>query len=479
MPENVLSGGQVSLPIKPDVAGFGGLLKTGIKGELGGLGPVLEGFGGNLGKNLLVGFGAVAAAGFVVDLVKSSVEAQAQAQLSTTKLTTIITDSGHSYSTYADNIEAADTKMRGFGFTNAETKDALGVLTTALQDPSKALSVLGVSADLARAKNMDLSSAALMVAKGMEGQIRPLKALGIDLPVYAGTSQQVALAQKKLEDAQGKVNDILAATPNAVDAASKAHGKYEAAMDAVSKAQALLNEKQSSGGQILQTLSDRLKGSAADASETYTGKQKKLQAEWDNVKEKAGGTLMPVFSTIVDWINSTGLPGMDLFIQGWDGVGITLSNTAAAGQFVHDVLSGLVDFIQGSAKEIADLVGLFSGDNAIANAGAAENIRQTVALHQAQHDHPGVIPGQPGGFNGLRNSPTSNAQGGTYQPRPGGHIIQVAEAGRSETIVDTKSLNDAVKNRPTGGHTYNIYETTSAQATAMAVSRRQNALADS
>lgn len=448
MSEETLSAGHVSLPIKPDTTGFGKTLESGLASELGS--GAFESLGGSLGKKLLVGFGAVAVGGLIADLVKQSVDAAGQAQLSQAKLQTVIRDSGHTYDAFSVGIEEADSSMRKFGFTNSETQDALGVLTTALGDPKKALDVLGVSADLAKAKNMDLNSAALLVAKAMEGQTRPLKALGIDLPVYAGNAQAVAIEQGKVATAQQKVNDILAKTPDAMDPASKAHGAYQKAVEGVTAAQKLLSEKQSSGNTILQALSDRLKGSASAAADTYIGRQKELQAEWDNVVEKAGKILLPKLQDIVTWIDTTGLPQLDLFVGGWDGLNIGLSNTAAAGQFAHDILKSLVDFIAGAGQELGYVVGFFSGDNINAAAADAERARLNDQLAKVKAQHPGVVAGQPGGHNGTAHSPTANAAGGTYQPRPGGHIVQVAEAGRPETIVDTESLNRAVMARNEG-----------------------------
>jgi hypothetical protein len=79
----------------------------------------------------------------------------------------------------------------------------------------------------------------------------------------------------------------------------------------------------------------------------------------------------------------------------------------------------------------------------------------------------------------LAGMPTA-ANGGTFDPTPGGTVIRVAEAGRRETVVDTATLNAAMaqKQNPTpnkaGGNKFYIYETVSAEATAMQVARLQN-----
>jgi hypothetical protein len=69
----------------------------------------------------------------------------------------------------------------------------------------------------------------------------------------------------------------------------------------------------------------------------------------------------------------------------------------------------------------------------------------------------------------------SFATGGTIMPTPGGSIVRVAEAGRAETIVDTATLQAAMKSRG-NGDTFNVYETTSPYATALQIARRQKAV---
>ena len=148
-----------------------------------------------------------------------------------------IKDTGGNIANLSAPIDAADKAMERFGFTNAQTEDALAVGTTALGSSSKAMSILTTAANLAAYKHVDLSTAMVAVSKGMEGNLRPLKQLGIDLPVVASSAEKVAVAHAALAKAQGGVNDLLAKFPNAASAASKAHGQYETAIGKVSTAQ--------------------------------------------------------------------------------------------------------------------------------------------------------------------------------------------------------------------------------------------------
>ncbi|MEC5149141.1 hypothetical protein [Cryobacterium sp. GrIS_2_6] len=241
-------------------------------------------------------FGVVAAGGAIAGF---SLEAGAAAEVVDAKLKTAVQNAGGSMEELEPKVAGLDSTMRGYGFTNDQTNTALATLTMSLKDPEKAMSVMGVAADLAKAKNMDLNAAALLVAKGMEGQTKPLKALGIDMPIYAGNAQAVRLAQDALAKAQDNVNAILAKTPGAADSASKAHGAYEKAVAASQLAQEKLTEKQGAGDEILKTLSDRVKGSADAFGDTFAGKLAQAKAGVEAMGEKLGGMLIPIVEKVI------------------------------------------------------------------------------------------------------------------------------------------------------------------------------------
>jgi hypothetical protein len=209
------------------------------------------------GQKMASGFaahsGAIALAGAAIIGASAgiAIEAAAAAEVVDAQLKTAIGNAGGSMEELEPKIKTLDSSMRDLGFSNEDTNAALGTMTVALKDPEKAMGAMSVAADLARTKHMSLNDASLLVAKAMEGQTRPLKALGIDLPVHAANAAKVADAQNKLADAQQKANDILAQYPDAADPASAAHEKYLKATAAVDKAQEDLTVKQAAGDDIL------------------------------------------------------------------------------------------------------------------------------------------------------------------------------------------------------------------------------------
>lgn len=268
--------------------------KTASKTEESGskMGRAMKGAGAAGGAITLGVVGAgVAIAGF-------SLEAAAASQVTEARLSTAIKNVGGNAEEFKPKMEKAADSVVKFGYTNNQGQQALANLTTALGDPKKAMADLGVAANLAREKNISLSQASDLVAKASEGQVRPLKSLGIDLPVYAGNAQAVALANQKLTAAQGKVTDILAKTPDAANSASKANAAYEKAVHNVTAAQDLLQQKQSSGDKIMATLSDRVKGQAAAYGDTLKGKIDSAKASLEGMGETIGGALIPVVSNM-------------------------------------------------------------------------------------------------------------------------------------------------------------------------------------
>lgn len=234
-----------------------------------------------------------------------AVEAAMSAEVVDAKLRTAIQNAGGSMEELEPKINKLDAAQRKYGFTNDQTNTALATLTTALHNPEKAMEAMSVAADLSRAKNIDLNTASLLVAKAMEGQTRPLKALGIDLATYTGGAQNTKLAQDQLTKAQMALNDILKKTPDAAKPASKAHAQYEKALLNVKLASDKLHETQDAGNRILDAVEGRVKGAANAYGHTLRGQIDSARAGVENMGESLGKTLIP-------WINKAIQVGVKL-----------------------------------------------------------------------------------------------------------------------------------------------------------------------
>lgn len=217
-------------------------------------------------------------------------------QESQDQLANAIANTGGAYAAQAGAIKKVQKTGEGLGFTFAQTNDALTVLTRSTGSSTKAVGLLGVTQDLARAKNIDLAQAALAVAKASQGQLKPLKQLGIDLPVTAGGAAKTAAAFTKLGAAQGALKVIQAAVHSG-------QLKGKAATDALAKAnfglltaQNNYNKVASSSDQIIAGLGRKLDGTAATAADSFKGKIAALHARFTDMTAQLGLKLIPILT---------------------------------------------------------------------------------------------------------------------------------------------------------------------------------------
>lgn len=149
--------------------------------------------GASAGAKLAVAGGGVLALGFALSELGSKDQA-AQAQLKTA-----IEDTGGSWSDYSDQVEKAIGKEENYAHSASDTQNALATLTTATQDPTKALADLGVVANLAAVKHESLADAANTVAKILGGSgSKTLRQFGIDMTVTAGNTAEADQAIAEL-----------------------------------------------------------------------------------------------------------------------------------------------------------------------------------------------------------------------------------------------------------------------------------------
>jgi hypothetical protein len=253
-----------------------------------------------VGRGALLGLGAVA-----VGVGGLSLKMAGEFEKAHSRLEQSLKNVGTTFDAQKTQIDKADAAMEKFGFTNANTQDALAYLTTALKSPQKAFADLGLAADLAKFKNVDLASAALAVARAQEGNLRPLKQLGIDLAVTSGSAKSVAAAQANVATQTQKLTTFLHAHNNATSTASKYHLTYQQMVDKLTVSQKKLKDAQSAGTDIMIGLSKAIHGQAQLASETFDGKLEHLKAQTEDVGKSIGLYLIPKIEALVGAIAAT------------------------------------------------------------------------------------------------------------------------------------------------------------------------------
>ena len=206
---------------------------------------------------------------------------------------------GTSFEALKPQIDSTSKAMEGFGYTNAQTEAAVGSLITSQGKSAPVMKDMQLAANIAAAKHIDLQTAIGLVEKASNGMTKPLKAMGIDLNIAAGGAIAAAKAQDGLAKAQDAMGAILAKSPDALNASSKAHAAYEVAVGKVESAQKKLSDTQSAGGQIIGALSERFSGQASAAAGTMSGKLAEMKANGENLLQTLGQKLIPVLDKVV------------------------------------------------------------------------------------------------------------------------------------------------------------------------------------
>jgi hypothetical protein len=255
------------------------------------------------GKAALFGLGTAA-----IGVGTLSLHMADQFEQSHAKLEQALKNAGASFEDFATPIGDAQKKMEQYGFTNAQTQEALANLTTALKDPKKALDDVALAADLAKFKHIDLADAATVVARAQEGNLRALKQLGIDLPISASGAAKLEAAHIALGKATDSASAYLSQHSDAVNTASKYHDAYEKLLGKVDDAQKKVNDQSSAGEKIIKGLSDAIGGQASASAETFAGKMLALKAQSEDVAKNIGMFLIPILEKlmtaikdVVDW----------------------------------------------------------------------------------------------------------------------------------------------------------------------------------
>lgn len=147
--------------------------KAGVEEMASSSGSSLEHFG-SMSTGILT-----AAAGTAIALGVAAIHMADDYEKSHARLETAVKNAGQDMDAFKGKIDATDSQMEKFGFTNADTENALSRLTAATHDVSKATDLMGLAADIARGRNIDLQSATDLLVKVEAGRYTQLTRLGI------------------------------------------------------------------------------------------------------------------------------------------------------------------------------------------------------------------------------------------------------------------------------------------------------------
>ena len=242
----------------------------------------------------------------------------------------------------AEGVAAfADTAADALGMSRRQALEAtgtFGTLAAAMKIPEAqaadmATTMTQLAADMASFNNASPEETLIALQSGRRGEAEPLRRFGVLLD--AATMKQEALKQGLID------NEKMALTP-----AQKALAAYGL----------ILEQTQIQQGDFERT------------SDGLANTQRRLSANFDDVKEKLGTILLPAFESAASWLEATGLPAMEGFV---DEIGNLGDN----------------EFLQGVATNLGELwTGISRGVGAVADSEAWDLVEEAF----------GAIPGWAG-----------------------------------------------------------------------------------
>src|SRR5580765_29385 len=150
------------------------------------------------GRSLAFASGGFLAFEGVTSFLTESIKAAREAGVANRSLAAQMKASGESFRKNRDEIEKVSLSYGKFGFQNDEVIQSLTVLERGTGNIQKAFRLQGLTADIARAKNIDLAAAATVVAKVFGGQETALRRAVPGLRKNAHGWDLIAEAQRKM-----------------------------------------------------------------------------------------------------------------------------------------------------------------------------------------------------------------------------------------------------------------------------------------
>jgi len=257
-------------------------LKKGIKGSQ----AEVETFAdkvGDFGKKASIAFAAAAAAAaaYAIKIGIDGVKAAIEDEASQNKLANALENATGATKAQIAATEEQILKMSlATGVSDDKLRPALQRLAISTGDITKAQDLLSVALDVATATGKPLETVANAIGKAYDGNTAALGKLGIGLSA-------AELKTMTFTDVQQKLTDLFG-------------------------------------------------GAAAKNAETYQGKIAILKVSFDEAKETIGQGLLPMVTSLIDYINDNVLPAFNAFALGFSGKGklkdgMTTTETAAFG----------------------------------------------------------------------------------------------------------------------------------------------------
>lgn len=242
------------------MSGFKAETETGVKSAFQGIGKII---------------GAAVAFGGVAEIGKSIVDAATEHQAAFDVLDRTIKNAGASTKVAGQEIESLlEKEARLKGFSDEELASSFVRLVSATGNSTKAYKDLGLAEDLARARHIDLATAALALSKAEQGSFTSLQRYGII--VHSASTET-----DKLKAAHDR------AVASGATFTAQQKQEYAAAL-----ATAKANDGLAKSVAAIQLVQSRFGGTANTFADTASGQIARLRQDFHQLEVQAGTPLL-------------------------------------------------------------------------------------------------------------------------------------------------------------------------------------------
>jgi len=247
--------------------------------------------------------GVAVAGGLAIGLEKS-VKAAMDAESANTRLDVAFKTARLDAGKYKEQVDKLEESGRKLGFTDTDTKTALGSLLVATHNMKKATVDLATAQDVARFKGVDLETATRLLTSAMAGSQRAAKSLGLQVQAVTTEQAKAKHAYDAVKDAINAHYDALGKLTPAEEAQKQraldnAKAQYDGA-----KAQAQVNDKQVTAEKVIHLVNKKLHGQSDAYAATAAGGMAQYKAQMDHLEVEIGKQLLPKIVALTDALNS-------------------------------------------------------------------------------------------------------------------------------------------------------------------------------
>lgn len=219
-------------------------------------------------------------------------------------MTAAINAAGQAHVPYQAELNATTEKMQQLGFSSVDVDNAMAASVVSTQNVKTSMGLMGLAADIARAKHVSLGDAVSAVDKLYAGSNRALTQMGINLDIGSGklsgiqtATEAVSKAQLGLKTTEDEISAGTLKGAVAADALKSSHMS-------LSNAEQKLKFDQDAVTTSLDALSTRLGGQASTYAGTFTGRLDVLRAQGENLASSLGTKLLPAVEDLTTIIIS-------------------------------------------------------------------------------------------------------------------------------------------------------------------------------